>query len=219
MIIHTLHILQFTVLQIELLVLIFFCIQFLLWIFFSAWFAQGTYKFCHFVSLLILQYLFSTSSVVNVILLCILCFTSVCKASVVYLKTPCCFIVFETSFKESVHIEYYFEYLTMEDTVTSTSKVPASTWLNARRAFFYDCQVWTDTVFFLRKQWKLFRNLMFFKGYQKHFVSSSFDVWTWKSWITNNRKFPGFEWVTIMWSSFCAVLFILSYIRFIYATL
>jgi hypothetical protein len=107
----------------------------------------------------------------------------------------------------------------MEDTVTYTSKVPASTWLTARCAFSYDHQLWTDTVFFLRKQWKLFRNLMLFKGYQKHFVSSSFAVWSWKPRITNSRKIPGFEWVTIMWSSFCAVLFVLHYIRFIYATL
>jgi hypothetical protein len=135
------------------------------------------------------------------------------------LKTPCCFSDFETSFKEIVHIEYYFKYLTMEDTVTHTSKVPASTWLTARPAFFYYHQVWTETVFFLRKQWKLFRNLMLFKGYQKYFVSSSFVVWTWKSWITNNRKIPGLEWVAIMWSSFCAVLNILCYIRFIFATL
>jgi hypothetical protein len=137
------------------------------------------------------------------------------------LKTPCCFSVFETSFKEIVHIEYYFKYLTMEDTVTYeyTSKVSASTWLTARHAYFYGSKLWTDRVFSLRKQWKLFRNLLLYKGYLKHFVSSSFGVWTWKSWITNNRNIPGLEWVSIMWSSYCVVMFILCYIRFIYATL
>jgi hypothetical protein len=52
----------------------------------------------------------------------------------------------------------------MEDTVTYTSKLPASTWLIARCAFSYDHQLWTDTIFFLRKQWILCRNLMLFRG-------------------------------------------------------
>ena len=61
----------------------------------------------------------------------------------------------------------------MEDTVTYTSKVPASTWLTAKRVFFYDRQVWTDTVFFLRKQWKLFRNNVF-QGVSETFFEQFF---------------------------------------------